>query len=122
MKICPNCQKKYTSNSDYCISCLNIFKKTEKIDRINQIVGQQCWLCGYNKNSNALLFYHINSETRKFFLTENNIVTKKWKCILKEIKKCILVCPNCYKEIESGFVTKDHCVKVHRDNWGLNWS
>lgn len=122
MKNCPNCQKKYNSSSDYCISCLNIFRKSERIDRINQIVGSQCWLCGYSKNSNSLLFFHVDEQSKKFSLTPNNLVTKDWKSVLKEIKKCILVCPNCYKEIENGFVSESYCSKVHRDNWGLNWS
>ena len=58
--------------------------------------GGKCQVCGYNRCVAALDFHHSNPNTK-----ENQIKDLSLKLARKEIKKCILVCSNCHKEIHN---------------------
>ena len=60
--------------------------------------GGKCELCGYNKCINALEFHHLNKEEKQY--DPSYIIMRwSWKRAYSELKKCILVCSNCHKEI-----------------------
>jgi hypothetical protein len=72
-------------------------------------MGGKCKICGYNKHNCSLHFHHINPKEKdfNFNIGENVILStkqgqKRWKMIVKELKKCILVCSNCHAEIHYG--------------------
>lgn len=62
-----------------------------------EMLGGKCQKCGYNKCHVAFDFHHKDSNK------ENSIsVMLKWvskEKILKEAKKCILLCANCHREL-----------------------
>lgn len=67
--------------------------------RLLYVMGEKCCICGYNKCSAALEFHHKNSKEKDFTLSANaNISFAKAN---EEIKKCILVCANCHREIHN---------------------
>lgn len=70
--------------------------------------GNKCMLCGYSKCQRALSFHHINPNKKNFDLSSRGL-TRSWKKIEKEIKKCVLVCANCHMEIHDGIT---HLPKV----------
>ena len=71
-------------------------------DRLVYIMGGKCCICNYNKTNNALEFHHIDPTKKDFSLCQkNNISFTKAK---EEIKKCILVCANCHREIHAGLL------------------
>lgn len=63
--------------------------------------GNKCILCGYSKCKRALGFHHIDPSKKEFDLSSKGL-TRSWKRIEKEIKKCVLVCANCHMEIHEG--------------------
>lgn len=68
--------------------------------RLIYIMGSKCQICGYDKCQSALEFHHIDSQEKDFTLGANaNIAFSKAK---EEVKKCILVCANCHREIHEG--------------------
>ena len=70
--------------------------------RLIYIMGSKCQICGYDKCQSALEFHHINPEEKEFTLGYNtNTSFAKAK---EEIKKCILVCANCHREIHEGLI------------------
>ena len=70
--------------------------------RLVYIMGEKCCICGYNKCITALEFHHINPQEKEFTLSTNaNIGFEKAK---EEIKKCVLVCANCHREIHDGII------------------
>lgn len=70
--------------------------------RLIYIMGSKCQICGYNKCQSALEFHHINPKQKDFHLGSNlNISFNKAK---EEVKKCILVCSNCHREIHEGLI------------------
>lgn len=63
------------------------------------ILGGKCIKCGYNKCVRALDFHHIDPKEKDFSISQ------KWNTIIKcleEIKKCILLCSNCHRELHYG--------------------
>ena len=71
-------------------------------DRLVYIMGDKCCICGYNKTNNALEFHHVDPSEKDFSLCQkSNISFSKAK---EEVKKCILVCANCHREIHAGLL------------------
>lgn len=65
----------------------------EKIDKFKKEKG--CVKCGI-KHSYLLTFHHLDPKIKKFNIS--NFKFLKWDDLLKEIKKCIVLCLNCHQE------------------------
>ena len=73
--------------------------------RLLYIMGDKCCICGYDKCTSALEFHHKDPSQKDFTLGENaNMGFEKAK---EEIKKCILVCANCHREIHQFDINVD---------------
>ena len=82
--------------------------KNSRLKRKQQMIdmmGGECQICGYKKTNSALEFHHINPEEKELnFNMANNIPLDK---IIAELKKCILVCANCHREIHAGLIQQE---------------
>jgi len=71
-------------------------KKMRKtvIERYKILKG--CYMCGYKHHPAALDFAHTNRETK---IGNISVLINKssWKDLLKEIKKCKIMCANCHR-------------------------
>jgi hypothetical protein len=71
--------------------------------------GGCCRLCGYS-NRTALEFHHLSPHEKEFSIsTAINRVRfdsiERVKVLLTtELVKCVLLCANCHREVEAGFV------------------
>jgi hypothetical protein len=63
-----------------------------------KLKGGACELCGYNKNSAAMEFHHINPENKLFQLDLRSLSNRKWNDVEAEAGKCTLLCSNCHAE------------------------
>ena len=63
--------------------------------------GGRCMFCGYNKCVAALDFHHLESKNFGF---SRERITRSWEKIEKELRKCVLVCSNCHREIHAGIL------------------
>jgi len=68
------------------------YKKIKAI----KFLGGKCSLCGEDRPW-VLSFHHNNPEEKEFNF--NLIKGHRWPVIKEEIKKCVLMCGNCHKEI-----------------------
>ena len=59
----------------------------------------ECEICGYDKCAGSLDFHHKNPEEKKFHIGRGIGLRYNKERILEEIKKCIIVCSNCHREI-----------------------
>lgn len=77
---------------------------TEKRNALRKLaiesLGGACQICGYEKCSEALDFHHTNALEKDF-----NISSKlsSWKRIASELKKCVLLCARCHREVHAGY-------------------
>ena len=116
-KICVYCNKEFEiiprqggMNRKVCYNCVpDGLEKNErtKLERIlirnivyKEKIERGCDICGYNKCPTALEWHHTG-DTKNFNpgdLTNIGTATSLEK-YREEVKKCILVCANCHREI-----------------------
>ena len=118
IKICQICGKEfktiqYGAARKYCFECSPSYKegRSNTVTAIRHALkrqfvkekGDKCELCGYNKCIAALEFHHTNPEEKEFnialYCSSNNVNVEKAR---EELKKCILVCANCHREIHNS--------------------
>ena len=78
------------------LSAMNKLRR-ERLTTLMRRRGCRCKKCGYNRCTAALEFHHRNPK-RKLFNVNMSTMTKGWKRILAEVKKCDLLCANCHRE------------------------
>jgi len=112
-KVCPRCgEEKEIENFGtrgktkvwraYCRECLNKIQRHRNKERKRKIIdllGGECVKCGYKKNLSALEFHHLNPKEKEYEWNKAKLLS--WNKLIKEIKKCILVCSNCHREIHN---------------------
>jgi 5-methylcytosine-specific restriction endonuclease McrA len=63
----------------------------------NKKLRKGCQHCGYKKHAIALQFHHIDPSTKENSISEMHKNTlPRFKKIVKEIWKCIILCANCH--------------------------
>lgn len=114
---CPSCGTKHNKRGLYCYSC--VFKKAEDKIRheVKDLVGDECWICKYNKSKRSLCFHHVNPQDKKFGLTIREIKGYAWDRVENEIKKCIFICQNCHGEIHECLLSKEEIEKIWKEKW-----
>jgi len=78
-------------------------------------MGGKCCVCNYNRCQDVLCLHHINPKEKKFSF--NKMVSKSMKDMIKEAKKCILLCNNCHTEFHAGFITLPNKMKRLSDDF-----
>ena len=90
-----------------CKSCFNklIFRDYQKERRfINkkyfvEKFGNCCDICGYSRSINALEFHHIDKQSKEYKISDLFQTVSNKDKISKELKKCVLLCSNCHREL-----------------------
>lgn len=113
-----------SSRRRFCNSC-NVEKgRTKQEDKVKAMVGLTCSVCGYGDELRwrSMDFHHVNPETKSFCINKNSM-NKSWATIETELRKCILVCCRCHREIESGLIPTEEVEKIHSKVWKstVNW-
>jgi len=70
--------------------------------RIIESMGGKCALCGYDKCSDALECHHLDPNEKDFGLGRARANPNSWPRIVTELRKCVLVCSNCHREVHAG--------------------
>lgn len=115
MKITHNCQhcgetnpsKFYPRMKSNCKDCHNKhtwLRMESNVQYAKALYGNKCSICGYNKCTAALDFHHVDPSTKD----PNFKRSRGWSRdrLLQELKRCILVCANCHREIHFGPVAQ----------------
>lgn len=111
---CSYCGKDFQDNKRriYCDDCIARHKKeplpksstTMRMIRNRQFVtnykkDKECDNCGYNKYPEILDFHHKNKSEKVGTINRLMKGLKSIYMIQKEIEKCLLICPNCHREL-----------------------
>lgn len=71
-------------------------------ERIVEAMGGCCQICGYAKCNRALELHHIDPSQKELSFGSIRANPKSWSKIVDELKKSILLCSNCHKEVHDG--------------------
>lgn len=109
-------KRTYRQRAEYLKKAVVARRKKIKEKAIKEM-GGKCFICGYNKCPQALEFHHLKSSPKNFGLSSKGI-THSWDKIRQEIKKCLLLCANCHREIHAGYLqlSEETLIEKSRDN------
>lgn len=65
--------------------------------------GNCCKICGYDRCIDALEFHHLEKDKKSFGISQRGVTIAIDKA-REEANKCILLCANCHREVESGII------------------
>lgn len=71
-------------------------KRKDTLAEFKIMLGGKCAHCGTTEN---LQFHHVDKSTKKFNIAAR--VSSTAKCVLKELKKCILLCGTCHRALHT---------------------
>ena len=90
------------------------FRRRRK-ENLMRVCGNKCMLCGYNRSPAALEFHHIDPTQKAYGLASGG-TCHDLEADLKEVKKCLLVCANCHREIHNDFYSQEELfIKAYYD-------
>ncbi len=108
MSTCEFCQRVYEYDRSkghgktQCNSCrTNRRRQTLKI-RCVEYLGSHCQVCAYSRCVEALDFHHLDPGTKLFKISGGH--SRSWTSIKAELDKCALLCANCHREVEAGYI------------------
>jgi len=84
-------------------------KRKEEIINLKKEIGG-CCICGYDRCQSALEFHHVDPKEKK-----GAVSSLSGKALIKEIKKCVLLCSNCHREYHEGLIPEEE-MKYHLTN------
>lgn len=70
--------------------------------RMVQSMGGKCVICNYDRCPEALDFHHIDPFQKDFQMGDILASPQRWTIIVAELKKCVLLCANCHRELHAG--------------------
>jgi 5-methylcytosine-specific restriction endonuclease McrA len=84
--------------------------------RIIAAMGGSCRHCGYDKCDEALECHHIDPTEKEFGFGAMRANPKSWERIVVELRKCVLLCANCHREVHAGLIP-DNFVSSFNEEW-----
>lgn len=90
-------ENRYNSWCKGCVYKNQIQRWSDRKKKAIELMGGKCCKCGYCKNTAALDFHHIDPSKKEY--DWNKLRLRSWDSIIKELKKCLLVCKNCHAEL-----------------------
>lgn len=88
------------------------YRRKTKLKAIAYL-GGKCSQCGYDKCVDALHFHHRNPSNKDFSISRRGHCTA-WSRVVREIRKCVLLCANCHAEHHS--LARSSTVERHTVN------
>jgi len=85
-----------------------ILKCAKKIKAIN-LLGGKCVYCGLSNN--FILEFHHYEKNKDKIINKLLSMSVRWSEVLKELKKCILICPNCHAELHANAQSRNLIIK-----------
>ena len=106
---CERCKKTYAyarSNRNgatraLCSGCRVTLWRRRLKQRAIDFLGGKCCICGYCKCQEGLDFHHLDPSKKEFGIGKT---IRSWNRVQIELRKCILLCANCHREVEASIV------------------
>ena len=106
--------RKYADRREYLIKAVSERRRKLK-EKAVMVRGGHCQICGYNKHQGVLEFHHVDAASKSFGISGGGY-SRSWASIQAEMKKCVLVCANCHREIELGLIPYEMVCEIFDKN------
>lgn len=90
-----DCGKKHYGN-DYCVNHWRTWNRQNIKLKLIEMMGGKCTVCKNTYHHAAFDFHHLDPSKKKFSITDK-IQNLSFEELIKETKKCILLCVNCHR-------------------------
>lgn len=82
-------------------------------------LGGRCTICGYDRCAAGFDFHHVEIWIKDFTISQK---MTSWEVIEPELKKCVLLCARCHREVHDGLhpgylVDESHNRQGDRFGW-----
>lgn len=67
-----------------------------------EALGAACVACGYDACAAAMDFHHVYREDKDGEIGQL-LAQRAWPKVVKEARKCVLLCCRCHREVHSGY-------------------
>lgn len=93
------CGKHKNGTQKYRPTC-KVCEKDVIVNIIKEIHGDCCTNCGYDKLFSALDLHHLDPDQKEYQVSamKGYPISR----VRDEIKKCVLLCSNCHRELHAG--------------------
>jgi len=81
----------------------SLWDKKRRLRDKNLIIsslGGKCVCCGYSASPYALDCHHLDPKEKVTTLSQIRMSHGGWSAMVEELRKCVLVCANCHREVE----------------------
>ena len=89
-------------------------KRREIRARAIAYLGGKCKICGYSECLEAFDAHHVDAISKDFNISS----VSSWPRLEKELKKCVLLCSRCHREVHAGLHPEYLAVE---DPYGAGW-
>ena len=103
---CKDCGKEINlfKNQRYCKNCSSVSSTSKRMIRNREFIkdykkDKQCETCGYRRYPKILEFHHKDKETKNQTINTLMKTLQNLDKIKEEVEKCMLLCPNCHREL-----------------------
>lgn len=100
--VCVECGEKIgTGGQGRCREHYRKYLKKIRSEYLIKMLGGKCKSCGKQFPVGVFDFHHINPKAKKFSISLH-MVNKSMEALVKEAKKCDLLCANCHRVLHFG--------------------
>lgn len=92
--VCKTCVFKYKRKKPISEENQPRQSSFEKKQKLVELLGGKCEICGYDKSPAALSFHHKNRKNKVFSISVHSSLPIE--DLIEEVKKCRLLCLNCH--------------------------
>lgn len=85
--------------------------------RIIKSMGGCCGVCNYNACSAALELHHLDPTKKEISLGSVRASPINWDSIVRELRKCVMLCANCHREVHSKILIIPKDIKRFNESY-----
>src|SRR5262249_22533590 len=93
------CSRMCKNKASYSCYAAQQRRGIDRKQRLIQVLGGRCTVCGYDRCLAALSFHHKDPSQKRFALEIRSLTNRLWEVIVAEETKCTLLCLNCHAEL-----------------------
>jgi hypothetical protein len=64
-------------------------------------MGDNCGGCSGIVPDSLFEFHHWDAREKNFGISRDGM-TRRWEAIAEELRKCVMLCANCHREVHAG--------------------